>query len=146
MIFECADCPFSAVLLMHVRRDKLKLCFPSEGDSLLVGCACLVVKDLKIYQKTSSCQMRHDGIICSNAVAVTLGWECLLKNKVSVSVEGNHDILVTGLGPNRETARVICVEPAEEHNFYNDKVRGHNCLRRRDRRQQCQCCGWLGFS
>ncbi len=64
MILECVDCPLSAILLMHVRRDKLKLRFPSEDDSLLVGCASLFVKDLMIYQKTPSCQLRHDSIIC----------------------------------------------------------------------------------
>ena len=40
VIFERADGTFSAVLSMHVRKDKLKFCFPSEGDGLLVGCAC----------------------------------------------------------------------------------------------------------
>ncbi len=133
VIFERADGTFSAVLSMHVRRDKLRFCFPSEGDGLLVGCARLIVEDLKIYQKTLGHQPRHDGVVGSKAMAIALCWKYLLEDEVSIGMVGNHDILVTGAGPNWEAIRVVSVEPAEGHDGNNDKIRCHNGLRRGDR-------------
>ncbi len=132
VIFECADGTFSAVLLMHVRRDKLKFCFPSKGDDLLVGCTRLVVKDLKIYQKTSGRQPRHDGVVGSKAMAIALCWKCLLKDEVSIGMVGDHDILVARVGPDWEATHVVSVEPAEGHDGNNDKIRCHDGLRRGD--------------
>jgi hypothetical protein len=97
---------------MHVWWDKLKLCIPSERDSLLVDRTCLVVEDLKIYQKSSCCQSRHDGVIGSNAVVIALGLKSLLKYEVAISMEGNHHILVTGPSSHWGATSVVGEKPA----------------------------------
>ncbi len=76
---------------MHVRWDKLEFCIPLEGDCFLVCRAGLVVENLEIHQETSCCQACHDGIVGCNLMAVTFGLECLLKDEIAISVEGDHD-------------------------------------------------------
>jgi hypothetical protein len=58
-------------------------------------------------------QMRHNGVICCNVVAVALGFEGLLENEVAVGREGNHDILVARACSDGEVASVIGEELAE---------------------------------
>ncbi len=47
-------------------------------------------------------------------LAVALGFEGLLKDEVVIGMEGNHDVLVAGVCSDRETARVIGEELAEQ--------------------------------
>ncbi len=46
-------------------------------------------------------------------MAVALGFEGLLENKVAIGVEGNHDILVAGVCSDGKAASVIGEELAE---------------------------------
>jgi hypothetical protein len=80
--------------------------------------------------------LRHNGIIGCDAVTIALGLERLLKDKIAISMIGNHDVLVARLGSNREVASVVGVEPAEGHNGYNDKLRWSDGLRWGDRWKQ----------
>jgi hypothetical protein len=63
--------------------------------------------------------MRHNGVISCNAVVVILGFEGLLEDKVAIGVEGNHDVLVARACSDREVARVVSEELAEQ--FSEDK-------------------------
>jgi hypothetical protein len=62
--------------------------------------------------------MRHDGIVCSNAVDVAPAFEGLLDDEIAINVIGNHDILVARAGFDGEPSRVIRVELA--HGVYVD--------------------------
>jgi hypothetical protein len=42
-------------------------------------------------------------------MAVTFGLERLLEDEIAISVEGNHDVLVSRVCSNRKAACVICV-------------------------------------
>jgi hypothetical protein len=46
-------------------------------------------------------------------VAVALGLECLLEDKIAVGMEGNHDIMVSRACPDWKATSVICVKLAE---------------------------------
>ncbi len=98
---------------MHIRRDKLESGMPLEGDRFLVSCTGLIVKDLEINCKILGCQAWHNGIVGCNAVAVALGLERLLEDKIAICAEGNQDVLVSRACPNWKATSVICVELAE---------------------------------
>jgi hypothetical protein len=78
----------------NVWRDELDFGIPLEGDGFFVRRACFVIQDLEINGETSGSQTRHDRVVGSNAMAITLGLEGLLKDEVAVSVKGNHHIPV----------------------------------------------------
>ncbi len=59
------------------------------------------------------CQSCHDGVVGSNAVAVIPGLGRLLENEVAVRMVDDHYILVARARLDRETASVVCVEPAQ---------------------------------
>jgi hypothetical protein len=50
VILESANWTLRTIATMHVRRYQLKLALPGDSDGVLVGRACLVVKDLEIHQ------------------------------------------------------------------------------------------------
>jgi hypothetical protein len=79
---------------MHVWGNELECGVPLEGDNLFIRRAGFVIQDLEINGETASSQARHDRVVGSNAMAITLGLEGLLKDEVAVSVKGNHHILV----------------------------------------------------
>ncbi len=54
--------------------------------------------------------MRHDGIVCSNAVGVAPAFEGLLEDEIAIGMIGNHDILVARVGLDGEPSCVVCVE------------------------------------
>ncbi len=58
-------------------------------------------------------------------MAVTLGLECLLEDEIAISVEGDHDVLVPQVCPDRKAASVICVQPAEGVHRDEDLIRWH---------------------
>ncbi len=94
MVLERANSAFSLVLAMHIWWDKLDFGILLEGNGFFVCRAGLVVKNLEVNQKPPGCQTCHNGIVGCNAMAVALGLECLLENKIAIGVEGNHDVLV----------------------------------------------------
>jgi hypothetical protein len=46
-------------------------------------------------------------------MAVTFGLERLLEDKIAISMEDDHDVLVPQVCPDRKVASVICVQPAK---------------------------------
>ena len=52
-------------------------------------------------------QARMDVLVCSNAVRIMLVWEGTDKDGIRVSMEGNHDVLVSTLRSRVEASRVI---------------------------------------
>ncbi len=58
-------------------------------------------------------------------MAVTFGLERLLEDEVAISVEGDHDVLVTQACFNRKAAHVVCVQPVEGVNFNEDLIGRH---------------------
>ncbi len=94
VVLERANSMFRLVLVMHVQWDKVEFCVPLEGDSFLVCCTGHVVKNLEVNQETPCCQACHNGIVGCNSMGVTFGLERLLEDEVTISVEGNHDVLV----------------------------------------------------
>jgi hypothetical protein len=60
-------------------------------------------------------------------MAVTFGLECLLGDEVAIGVEGNHDVLVPQECPDRKTASVICVQPAEGVHLDEDLIGRQIC-------------------
>ncbi len=63
-------------------------------------------------------------------MAVTLGLEGLLENKVAIGMEGNHSILVAGASSDGEAASVVGEELAEQL-CYNKNLVGRCCNGRR---------------
>ncbi len=53
---------------------------------------------------------------------VATGLEGLLEDEVTIGMKGNHDILVTRTGFDREPSSVICVELADGNNADVDFV------------------------
>ncbi len=103
---------------MHVWRDKLQSSIPFEGDCFFIGSAGFVIQDLEINGENMGHQTSHNGVVCCNAVVVTLGFDGLLE-KITIGVEGNHGILVAGVCSDREAAGVVGEELAEW--FCDDK-------------------------
>ncbi len=129
MILEHANSAFCPIAAMHVWRDKLEVGILLEGDCFFIGRSGFVVQDLEINREPMGRQTRHNGVVGCNAVAVALGFESLLENKVAISMEGNHDVLVAGACFDGEAAGVIGEELAEW--FYDDKnLVGRHCNRR----------------
>ncbi len=119
MILEHANGAFHPIAAMHVWRDKLESDVPVEGDCFFKGDAGFVIQDLEINRESLGRQMHHNGVICCNAVAVTLGYEGLLEDEVAVGVEGNHEVLVAGACSDGEATSVTGEELAEQ--FCDDK-------------------------
>ncbi len=94
MILERANGAFYPIAAMHVWRDKLEGGVPLEGDCFFIGRAGFVIQDLEINREPLGHQTSHNGVVCCDAVAVTLGFESLLEDEVAIGIEGNHDILV----------------------------------------------------
>ena len=95
MVLEGANGALRPITAMHVRRDELEFGVLLEGDGFFVRRAGFVIQDLEINGETSCSQVHHDRIVGSNAMAITLGLEGLLKDEVAVCVKGDHHILVT---------------------------------------------------
>ncbi len=112
---------------MHVWWDKLEFCVPLEGDCFLVFCAGLVVKNLEVHQEIPCCQACHNGIVGCNLMVVTFGLERLLEDEIAISLEGNHNVLVSQVCPDRNVACVVCVQPAEGVHF-NENLIGRHTL------------------
>ena len=70
---------------------------------------------------------------------VTFGIERLLEDEIAISVEGNHDVLVPQACSNRETASVICVQPAEGVHF-NEDLTDRHILGTKGSGRQCHSC------
>jgi hypothetical protein len=98
---------------MHVWRDEFESGIPFEGDCFFIGGTGFVIQDLEINGEPPGRQMRHNGVIRCNAVAVALGFEGLLENEVAVSVEANHDVLVARACSDGEASSVVGEELAE---------------------------------
>jgi hypothetical protein len=107
---------------MHIRQDELELGMPLEGDSFLVSCIGLIVENLEINYKALGCQACYNGIVGRNAVAVALGLEILLEDKIAIGVEGNYEILVSRVCPDWEATSAICVELAEREHLDKDLI------------------------
>ncbi len=107
---------------MHVRRDKLKLGVPLEGDGFLISGAGFIVQDLEVNSKAAGCQPCHDGIVGGDVVAVIPGLKGLLENEVAIGMVGNHHILVARVCLDQETTCVVCVEPVEEGDLDEDLI------------------------
>ncbi len=122
VVLECANGVLRFIAAVHVRRDKLKLGVPLEGDGFLISGAGLIVQDLEVNSKAAGRQPYHDGIVGSNAVAVIPGLEGLLENEVAIGMVGNHCILVAKARLDRETTCVFCVEPAEGMDLDEDLI------------------------
>jgi hypothetical protein len=143
-IHPCQDCQevvlegtngaLRPITAMHVRGDELEFGVPLEGDGFFVRRACFVIQDLEINRETSCGQTGHDRIVGSNAMAITLSLEGLLKDEVAVCVKGDHHILVTRSSPNRKAAGVIGEKLTQWLSHDEDLVRSCG----RGRRQNCQ--------
>jgi hypothetical protein len=113
VVLEGANGPLCPIAAMHVRGNKLEGGLPLEIDSFFVGHAGFVIQDLEINGETSGCQMGHDGDVGGNLMVIALGLEGLLEDEVSISVKGDHHILVTETSPDRKVASVISKELAQ---------------------------------
>ncbi len=102
------------------------ICVPLEGDYLLVCHAGLFVKNLEVHQETS-CQACHNGIVDCNTIVVTFGLESLLEDEIAIGVEGDHDVLVPQVCPDRTAGSVICVQPAEGVHLDEGLIGWHSC-------------------
>ncbi len=95
---------------------------PFEGDCFFIGGAGFVIQVLEINREPPGHQMRHNGVIRCNAVTVALGFEGFLEDEIAVGVEGNHDVLVARACSDREAARVVGEELAEQFCVDDDLV------------------------
>ncbi len=86
---------------------------PFEGDHFFIRGAGFIIQDLVINREPPCRQMHHNGVIRCNAVAVALGFEGLLENEVAIGMEGNHDVLISGVCSDGEVASVVGEELAE---------------------------------
>ena len=73
------------------------------------------------------------GVVCRDALAVTLRFESLLEDEIAIGMEGNHDILVTGACSEGEAASVVGKELAEWF-CDNRNLVGRRCNGRRQNR------------
>jgi hypothetical protein len=55
-------------------------------------------------------------------MAVTFGLAHLLEDEVAISMEGDHDVLVPQVCPDRKATSVICVQPAEGVHLDEDLI------------------------
>jgi hypothetical protein len=94
-VLEGANGALRLIRAMHVRGDELECGVPLEGDGFFVSRAGFVIQYLEINGETLGGQTSHDQVVGSNAMAITLSLEGLLKNEVAVCVKGDHHILVT---------------------------------------------------
>ncbi len=122
VVLEYANGALHLIAAVHVRRDKLKLGVPLEGDGFLINGAGFIVQDLEVNGEAAGCQLCHDGIVGGNAVAVIPGLEGLLENEVAIGMVGNHHILVARACLDWETTCVVCVEPAEGVDLDEDLI------------------------
>ncbi len=106
---------------------------PLEGDCFFISRAGFVIQDLEINEEPTGRQTSHNCAEGCNVVAVTLGLEGLLEDKVAIGMEGNHDILVARARSDGEVAGVLSEELAER--FCNNKdLVGRGCNGRRQNR------------
>jgi len=94
VVLEGANGALCLITVMHVRGDELECGVPLEGDGFFVRRAGFVIQDMEINGETSGSQAGHDRVVGSNAMAITLSLEGLLKDEVAVCVKGKHHILV----------------------------------------------------
>ncbi len=95
VVLEGTNGALRPITAMHVRGDELEFGVPLEGDGFFVRHAGFVIQDLEINGETSGGQAGHDCVASSNAMAITLSLEGLLKDEVAICVKGDHYILVT---------------------------------------------------
>jgi hypothetical protein len=95
VVLEGANGALRPITAMHVRGDELEFGVPLEGDGFFVCQAGFVIQDLEIKGETVGGQAGHDRVVGSNAMAITLSLEGLLKDEVAVCVKGDHHIFVT---------------------------------------------------
>ena len=95
MVLEGANGAVRLIPTMHVRGNELEVGVPFEGNGFFIHRTGLVIQDLQINGETSGGQAGHDRVVGSDAMAITLSLEGLLKDEVAVSVKGDHHILVT---------------------------------------------------
>ena len=117
MVLERANGVFHPIAVMHVWRDKLEGGVPFEGDFLFISGAGFVIQDLEINREPLGHQTSHNGVVCCDAVAVTLGFESLLEDEVAIGMEANHEILVAGACSDREATSVVGEELAERFRY-----------------------------
>ncbi len=130
VVLECANGALRSIAVVHVRRDKLKLGIPLEGDGFLISGAGFIVQDLEVDSKAVGRQPCHDGIVGGNVGAVIPGLEGLLENEVDIGMVGDHHILIARARLDQEITCVICVEPAEGVDLGEDLIgRGVHCCR-----------------
>ncbi len=110
MILERANGMLHPIAVMHVWRDELEGGIPLEGDHFFIGGAGFVIQDLEINREPPDHQTSHNGVVCCDVVAVTLGLESLMEDEVAIGMEGNHDLLVAGVCSDREAASVASEE------------------------------------
>ncbi len=130
MILERENGVFCPIAAMHVGRDKLESGIPFEGDCFFIGGTGFVIQDLEIKGEPLCRQMRHNGVISCNAVAVALGFEGLLEDEVAIGVEGNHDGLVARACSDGEAASVVGEELAGQFSD-NEYLVGRRFIGRR---------------
>jgi hypothetical protein len=92
VVVEGANGALRPITAMHVQGDELEFGVPLEGDGFFVCQASFVIQDLEINGETAGGQAGHDQVVGSNAMAITLILEGLLKDEVAVCVKGNHHI------------------------------------------------------
>ena len=131
MSFEGTYCPLSGVAAVDVWRDNLELADPLVLYGQLVGLAGLVVEYLEVNSVAAILEMRHDAVVCRDAVSVMTGLEGFDQNGIGVDVVHQHNIVVATEVADREAAHVICVELADGLNddvdllgFYGRKLTG----------------------
>jgi len=95
VVLEGANGALHPITAMHVQRDELEFGVLLEGDGFFVRQAGIVIQDLETNGETTGGQASHDQVVGGNAMAITLGLECLLKDEVAICVKGDHHILVT---------------------------------------------------
>ena len=70
MRFESSDGSLGNVALMDVWGQKLERSSPHVLDGQFVGLDGFVVQDLQVYGVAAIFEMRHDAVVCRNAMAV----------------------------------------------------------------------------
>ncbi len=107
---ERSDCSFSFVASVHVWRYFLELTFPDFCDVAEELLTDLVVHDLHVHSESSRFEAAHDGIICWDAMMICFCFEGLYEDDVCGIMECNHDVLVSTLCTDGESAHVVGVE------------------------------------
>ena len=84
----------SLVATVHVWLYFMVCALPYICDGFNVGCAGVVVQNLRVNRDATSLEPLHDGVVGWDAVVVLLGLEWLDQYNISRIVLGKHNVLV----------------------------------------------------